>query len=57
MLREDIELTAKWQLAPIVQLLPRHDGLVRVVSLWTKSGVFKHPVSKSRVLPKQKSDK
>ncbi|XP_031638125.1 uncharacterized protein LOC116350466 [Contarinia nasturtii] len=41
----------KWPLARVITVHPGSDGLVRVVTIKTKSGEFKRPVVKLRSLP------
>ena len=43
---EDNVVPAKWPLARIVKVHPSQDGLVRVVSVKTGSGVYKRPITK-----------
>ena len=49
-LREDNVVPAKWPLARIVKVHPGQDGLVRVVSVKTGSGVYKRPITKIALL-------
>ena len=46
LLQEDGLLPSKWQLARITQVHPGHDGIVRVVTVKTKTGTYKRPVTK-----------
>lgn len=41
----------KWALARVIDLHPGKDGLVRVVTVKTKNGVIKRPITKLTVLP------
>ncbi|KAJ8928008.1 hypothetical protein NQ314_019474 [Rhamnusium bicolor] len=43
----------QWPLGRIVEIFPGQDGVVRVVSMKTKTGIFKHPVVKVCPLPTQ----
>lgn len=42
---------AKWALGRIIDLHPGKDGFVRVVSVRTKNGILKRPITKISVLP------
>ena len=46
LLQEDGLLPSKWQLARNTQVHPGRDGIVRVVSVKTKTGIYKRPVTK-----------
>lgn len=50
LLKEDGLVTAKWPLARIESVHPGEDGVVRVVSVRTASGVYKRPVTKVALL-------
>ena len=43
-------MPGKWRLARVTQVYPGKDGLVRVVSVKTATGTYKHPVSKVALL-------
>ena len=45
-LQEDGLLPSKWQLAKITEVHPGRDGVVRVVTVKTKTGSYKRPVTK-----------
>ena len=45
-LHEDGLVPTKWPLARVVAVYPGSDGLVRVVSVKTAKGMYKHPVTK-----------
>ena len=45
-LQEDGLLPSKWQLAKITEVHPGRDGVVRVVTVKTKIGSYKRPVTK-----------
>jgi hypothetical protein len=51
LLKDDNLPATQWNLGRIVDLHPGSDGLVRVVSVKTKTGVFKRPVVKVCILP------
>jgi hypothetical protein len=51
LVREDNLPPTQWLVGRIVQLHPGQDGIVRVVSLKTKNGIYKRPVVKICVLP------
>lgn len=44
----------QWLLARIIELHPGADGLVRVVTMRTKNGTLKRPITKLRRLPIEK---
>lgn len=44
----------QWLLARVIELHPGADGLVRVVTLRTKNGILKRPITKLRRLPIEK---
>ncbi|XP_062558239.1 uncharacterized protein LOC134223119 [Armigeres subalbatus] len=46
----------RWPLARIMQLHPGQDGVVRVVTVRTASGIFKRPTSKVCLLPPEMED-
>ena len=41
----------KWHLARIIKVHPGDDGIIRVVTLKSKGGTFKKPISKIAKLP------
>ena len=43
-------IPAKWPLGKIIEVYPGQDGLIRVVSVKTASGVYKRPVNKVALL-------
>lgn len=43
--------TLRWHLARIIKIHPGKDGIVRVVTLRSKNGIFKRPVTKIANLP------
>jgi len=49
-LREDNLVPAKWPMARVVQTHPGNDGLVRVVTVKTKCGIYKRPITKMALL-------
>lgn len=51
LIKEENMSPLKWKLGRIVQLIPGKDGVVRVVSLKTSSGVLTRPVVKICRLP------
>ena len=46
LLQEDGLLPQKWLLARVIQVHPGKDGIVRVVTVKTKTGTYKRPVTK-----------
>ena len=44
--KEDFFFSTKWTLARVSEVHCGNDGLVRVVSLKTPKGVYKHPLTK-----------
>ena len=46
LLIDDEQRRGKWPLARITETLPGKDGIVRVVKLRTKNGVYTRPVAK-----------
>ena len=53
--RPDSHFTCHWPLARIIATYPGEDGLVRVVSIKTSTGVYKRPVTKISLLFRQGS--
>jgi Pao retrotransposon peptidase/Family of unknown function (DUF5641)/Protein of unknown function (DUF1759)/Putative peptidase (DUF1758)/Integrase zinc binding domain len=51
LLKDDNVPPTQWNLGRIVELHPGVDGLVRVVTVKTKTGLFKRPVVKVCILP------
>ena len=49
-LREDNTIPMKWPLAKVVEVHEGKDGLVRVVSVKTSSGIYKRPITKMALL-------
>ena len=49
-LQENNVIPTKWPLARVMETHPGNDGLVRVVTVKTSSGVYKRPVTKIAVL-------
>ena len=45
-LREEPMAPTKWPLARITEIHPGHDGRVRVVTVKTSKGTYKHPIVK-----------
>ena len=45
-LQEDGLIPSKWQLAKITQVYPGQDGIVRVMTVKTKTGTYKTPITK-----------
>lgn len=56
LVKDDNIPAAKWILGRVIQTHPGSDGLVRVVSLKTKNGTFKRPVTKLSLLPIETDD-
>ena len=54
-LREDNVIPAKWPLARVVTAHTGNDGLVRVVSVKTSTGMYRRPVTKVVLLPTEPS--
>lgn len=52
-LQEDHQPPLDWHLGRIIQLHQGSDGLVRVVTLKTRSGTLKRPITKLAMLPIQ----
>ena len=52
-LQEDNLVTTKWPLAKVIQVHPGKDGLVRVATVKTSTGVYKRPVAKLALLLSQ----
>ena len=50
LLQEDNLIPGKWPLARIVKTHPGSDGLVRIVTVKTNSGIYKRPVNKVALL-------
>lgn len=50
-LKEDETLPLSWSLGRIVETHPWSDGVVRVVTLKTRKGTFRRPISKVCLLP------
>lgn len=50
-IQEDNQPTFKWQIGRIMELHPGTDGITRVVSIKTTSGIIKRPVTKVCALP------
>ena len=53
---EDSPIVNTWCLGIVVELHPGKDGLVRVVTVRTKDGLFKRAVNKLAPLPFDKND-
>ena len=49
-LQEDNLVPTKWPLARVLEVYPGKDGLVRVVTVKTSTGVYKRPISKLALL-------
>ena len=49
-LQEDNVIPARWPLARVTETHPGNDGIVRVVTVKTSSGVYKRPVAKLALL-------
>ena len=49
-LQEDNLITTKWPLAKVIQVYPGTDGLVRVATVKTSTGVYRRPVAKLALL-------
>ena len=45
-LQEDGLVPLKWQLARVMEVHPGRDGIVRVATVKTQSGTYKHPIAK-----------
>ena len=53
-LHEDNLIPTKWPLARVTEVHPGNDGLIRVVTIKTSTGIFKRPVTKiALLLPQQ----
>ena len=50
MLQEHNLIPTRWPLARVIEVQPGNDGLVRVVTIKTSTGVYKRPVTKLAVL-------
>ena len=50
LLQEESLVPTKWPLARVVQIHPGRDGLVRVATIKTKTGVYTRPVTKLALL-------
>ena len=50
MLHEDNVTPTKWPLARIIEVHTGKDGLVRVVTVKTNSGIYKRPITKVALL-------
>lgn len=57
LVREDNLPPTQWLLGKIVDLRPGLDGVVRVVSIKTKNGIFQRPTVKICILPIQDNEK
>ena len=53
MINEDGMVPPTWPLGRIVEVFSGKDGLVRVVNAKTKNGIYKRPVHKLVLLPKE----
>ncbi|CAB3238529.1 unnamed protein product [Arctia plantaginis] len=51
LLHDDNLPPGKWSIGRVIELHPGTDGYVRVVSLKTKNGVLKRPITKLSILP------
>ena len=49
-LKEDSLVPTKWPLAKIIEVHPGKDGLVRIATVKTATGMYKRPVSKISLL-------
>ena len=49
-LNEDGMIPTTWPMGRIIEVFPGKDGLVRVVNVRTKNGIFKRPIHKLALL-------
>jgi hypothetical protein len=56
LLKEDNTTPLHWPTAVITETHPRKDGIVRVVTLRTPTGIFKRPITKICPLPRVNSE-
>ena len=56
LLKEDSIVSTQWPIARITEVHPGKDGLVRVATVKTAKGIYKHPMSKIALLLSSDSD-
>ena len=56
LVKEDSPFNNQWPMARIVDVFPGKDGRVRVVTVKTKAGIYKRPITKLVLLHSQADD-